>query len=267
MQQLPARPWAAAPEEKEWHRNHHDQHRDSRHRSGRFVASTPVTTATNCSRKLPSQWLLVETRPSDRTRTHLSANESVWTQMRSNGHRICNNSWERLPRAVLYRWAVAVVALLFVWKVEATPMARTLPALVSSRNPWSRLVDCRKGLHRRGRSTFGHRHGQDTISRRAILDDFDSSDILDSTSSSTPNKPSRKRREDRNVGGYDPSEQLELDTVVNVGNPQIRVSSKERSVTSILRELSAIQQQGPQKYCILGTRHCSFLHQQIIELL
>ncbi|EEC45495.1 predicted protein, partial [Phaeodactylum tricornutum CCAP 1055/1] len=42
---------------------------------------------------------------------------------------------------------------------------------------------------------------------------------------------------------------------------------KERSVTSILKELAAIQQQGPQKYCILGTRHCSFLHQQIIELL
>jgi hypothetical protein len=84
---------------------------------------------------------------------------------------------------------------------------------------------------------------------------------------SNNNKPSRKRREDRNVGGYDPSEKLELETVVNVGNPQIRVASKERSVTSILRELSAIQQQGPQKYCILGTRHCSFLHQQIIELL
>ena len=28
-----------------------------------------------------------------------------------------------------------------------------------------------------------------------------------------------------------------------------------------------IQGQGPSKYCILGTRHCSYLHQQIIELL
>eukprot|EP00536_Pseudo-nitzschia_multiseries_P002804 jgi/Psemu1/184371/e_gw1.39.130.1 len=42
---------------------------------------------------------------------------------------------------------------------------------------------------------------------------------------------------------------------------------KDRSVTDILKELAAIQQQGPQKYCILGTRHCSYLHQQIIEML
>jgi len=41
----------------------------------------------------------------------------------------------------------------------------------------------------------------------------------------------------------------------------------ERSVTTILKELAAIQAQGRQKYCILGTRHCSFLHQQTIELL
>jgi len=53
---------------------------------------------------------------------------------------------------------------------------------------------------------------------------------------------------------------------INVGDPQL-VKEKERSVTSILKELAAIQQQGPQKYCILGTRHCSYLHQQIIELL
>ena len=69
------------------------------------------------------------------------------------------------------------------------------------------------------------------------------------------------------VGGYDPSENLQPDREVNVGDPQIKVKEKERSVTSILKELAAIQQQGPQKYCILGTRHCSYLHQQIIELL
>lgn len=74
------------------------------------------------------------------------------------------------------------------------------------------------------------------------------------------------KRSDRNVGGYDPSEGIP-DTQINVGDPQIKVKEKERSVTSILKELAAIQQQGPQKYCILGTRHCSYLHQQIIELL
>jgi hypothetical protein len=76
----------------------------------------------------------------------------------------------------------------------------------------------------------------------------------------------RESRGDKNVGGYDPSERIGASDV-KVGDPAIKVLEKDYSVTSILRELAAIQQQGPQKYCILGTRHCSFLHQQIIELL
>jgi hypothetical protein len=86
--------------------------------------------------------------------------------------------------------------------------------------------------------------------------------------SSSSRSSTTTRRTDRNVGGYDPSERLSPEREVNVGDPQIKVmEEKEFSVTSILRELAAIQQQGPRKYCILGTRHCSFLHQQIIELL
>ncbi|KAG5189568.1 hypothetical protein JKP88DRAFT_271571 [Tribonema minus] len=54
--------------------------------------------------------------------------------------------------------------------------------------------------------------------------------------------------------------------VAVVGRPQIRVE-KEYSIDTILKELAEIQRQGPKNYCILGTRHCSFLHQQIIELL
>jgi hypothetical protein len=73
-------------------------------------------------------------------------------------------------------------------------------------------------------------------------------------------------RVDKDVGRYDPSERLG-GKEINVGDPQLKLQEKEFSVTSILKELAAIQQQGPQKYCILGTRHCSFLHQQIIELL
>jgi hypothetical protein len=69
------------------------------------------------------------------------------------------------------------------------------------------------------------------------------------------------------IGQYDPSEDIRPEREVLVGDPQLRVKEKDWSVTSILKELSAIQQQGPQKYCILGTRHCSYLHQQIIELL
>ena len=76
-----------------------------------------------------------------------------------------------------------------------------------------------------------------------------------------------KRKKDLGPGGFDPYEKLSGGRQIEVGDPQIKVTEKERSVTSILQELAAIQRQGPQKYCILGTRHCSFLHQQIIELL
>jgi hypothetical protein len=71
------------------------------------------------------------------------------------------------------------------------------------------------------------------------------------------------------LGEYDPSENLPKSErgVPNVGNPQLRVKERDWSVTDIMKELAAINQQGPQKYCILGTRHCSYLHQQIIELL
>jgi len=79
--------------------------------------------------------------------------------------------------------------------------------------------------------------------------------------------PSPSSSSDKGIGEYDPSEDIRPEREVNVGDPQLRVKEKDWSVTSILKELSAIQQQGPQKYCILGTRHCSYLHQQIIELL
>ncbi|KAJ1637646.1 hypothetical protein T492DRAFT_950000 [Pavlovales sp. CCMP2436] len=39
------------------------------------------------------------------------------------------------------------------------------------------------------------------------------------------------------------------------------------SFTEILRQLESIQQGKPKNIVILGTRHCSFLHQQIVELL
>lgn len=70
------------------------------------------------------------------------------------------------------------------------------------------------------------------------------------------------------IPDYAASDKLELRRdKMNVGNPQIMVEEKDMTVTDILRELAAIRQEGPQKYCILGTRHCSYLHQQIIELL
>jgi len=70
------------------------------------------------------------------------------------------------------------------------------------------------------------------------------------------------------LGGFEPDKlPVRRQREVVVGDPQRKVAIEKYSVGAILKELAAIQQQGPQKYCILGTRHCSFLHQQIIELL
>lgn len=69
------------------------------------------------------------------------------------------------------------------------------------------------------------------------------------------------------LGEFDPSKKIPVKREVLVGNPQLKVRKKEKSVTTILQELAEIQKQGPKKYCLIGTRHCSYLHQQIIELL
>lgn len=46
-----------------------------------------------------------------------------------------------------------------------------------------------------------------------------------------------------------------------------RDDEREKMFDTILQELSAIQQNVPRRVAILGTRHFSFLHQQIVELL
>lgn len=69
------------------------------------------------------------------------------------------------------------------------------------------------------------------------------------------------------VGEFSKEDQLGLvrETAV-VGDPQV-AQLETMNITKVLTELQAIQSQGPKKYCILGTRHCSFLHQQIVEML
>jgi hypothetical protein len=69
------------------------------------------------------------------------------------------------------------------------------------------------------------------------------------------------------VGEFSKEDQLglERETAV-VGDPQV-TQLETMNITKVLTELQAIQSQGPKKYCILGTRHCSFLHQQIVEML
>lgn len=46
-------------------------------------------------------------------------------------------------------------------------------------------------------------------------------------------------------------------------SPFAQLVEKEYSIEAILKELAEIQNQGPKNYCVLGTRHCSFLHQQV----
>lgn len=69
------------------------------------------------------------------------------------------------------------------------------------------------------------------------------------------------------VGEFSKAEKLGLQReTANVGDPQL-AQLETMNITKVLTELQAIQSQGPKKYCILGTRHCSFLHQQIVEML
>jgi hypothetical protein len=73
--------------------------------------------------------------------------------------------------------------------------------------------------------------------------------------------------DDGGIGEYNPEEKLGLQREkANVGDPQT-AQLEPVNITKVLTELQAIQSQGPKKYCILGTRHCSFLHQQIVEML
>lgn len=99
-----------------------------------------------------------------------------------------------------------------------------------------------------------------------VVAEEDSEEEREQSPCETEAAKTKKRPNNDGVGGYDPGESLRQEEL-NVGDPQIKVIEKERSVTSILKELAAMQEGGPKKYCILGTRHCSFLHQQIIELL
>eukprot|EP00581_Thalassiosira_minuscula_P003217 CAMPEP_0183735304 /NCGR_PEP_ID=MMETSP0737-20130205/46254_1 /TAXON_ID=385413 /ORGANISM="Thalassiosira miniscula, Strain CCMP1093" /LENGTH=280 /DNA_ID=CAMNT_0025969003 /DNA_START=198 /DNA_END=1040 /DNA_ORIENTATION=+ len=70
------------------------------------------------------------------------------------------------------------------------------------------------------------------------------------------------------LGDFNPDEKLGLEReTANVGDPQTAQLEQPMNITKVLTELQAIQSQGPKKYCILGTRHCSFLHQQIAEML
>ena len=140
-----------------------------------------------------------------------------------------------------------------------------------SQEPWCRVGPCVQSTLGRA-SVFaskGHSElrGMRVLSNSRLPATQEAADDQDPDLASLESQISKKTRpEPSDLGGYDPYEKFG-GRQVEVGDPQIKMKEKERSVTSILSMLAAIQKQGPQKYCIIGTRHCSYLHQQIIELL
>ncbi|KAA8499317.1 hypothetical protein FVE85_6902 [Porphyridium purpureum] len=51
------------------------------------------------------------------------------------------------------------------------------------------------------------------------------------------------------------------------GGAVATLEDPERRFDTVLQELAAIQNDGPRRVAVLGTRHMSYLHQQIVELL
>jgi hypothetical protein len=146
------------------------------------------------------------------------------------------------------------IKLLLIHVLLATQRVQTFSTLFGQRS--RRLVD---GRQRRSNILVLH--------QAAVIDDsIDDDDEYEVDRPGTYQEAVSTESVTGMIKGYDPSEGLPESVIV--GDPQIKVKEREeRSVNTILRELAAIQQKGPQKYCILGTRHCSYLHQQIIELL
>eukprot|EP00168_Porphyra_purpurea_P009429 TRINITY_DN2295_c0_g1_i5.p1 TRINITY_DN2295_c0_g1~~TRINITY_DN2295_c0_g1_i5.p1 ORF type:complete len:356 (-),score=94.29 TRINITY_DN2295_c0_g1_i5:158-1111(-) len=73
------------------------------------------------------------------------------------------------------------------------------------------------------------------------------------------------------LGGGTPGREDEFISSIGTSKSQsvttLEKESTERSFGTVLQELAAIQADGPRNVAILGTRHASYLHQQIIELL
>jgi hypothetical protein len=75
---------------------------------------------------------------------------------------------------------------------------------------------------------------------------------------------SSELRRNNKGGGSGPETEITVEPEVSTATIAREV---ERSFDTVLQELAAIQSDSPRNVAILGTRHCSYLHQQIIELL
>lgn len=95
-----------------------------------------------------------------------------------------------------------------------------------------------------------------------------SSEETDTLSGSNSNMDDCKlSRRGGGLGEFNPEEKLGLERDAAIVGDPLTAQEEPMNITKVLTELQAMQSQGPQKYCILGTRHCSFLHQQIVEML
>ena len=78
--------------------------------------------------------------------------------------------------------------------------------------------------------------------------------------------PRAERRSERKTTLEGDSRVVTLEKEDPFSSPQLKLE-KSTGMEDMLRELREIQGSANRTYCILGTRHCSYLHQQIIELL
>ena len=78
--------------------------------------------------------------------------------------------------------------------------------------------------------------------------------------------PRAERRSERKTTLEGDSRVVTLEKEDPFSSPQLTLE-KSTGMEDMLRELREIQGSANRTYCILGTRHCSYLHQQIIELL
>lgn len=117
-------------------------------------------------------------------------------------------------------------------------------------------------------SKYRHTYPLNSVSEPFQENDFDAISKVELDLNTGYPANDRKDIQNSSLGDFDPSKKIPVKRQVLVGNPQLKVKKQEdMSINTILQELASIQKQGPRKYCILGTRHCSYLHQQIIELL
>ena len=77
----------------------------------------------------------------------------------------------------------------------------------------------------------------------------------------------RANRQQTPAAATSPSSNAPSSNTAQLKAPTQTQNQDNFSVNTILKQLESIQQGTPKNIVILGTRHCSFLHQQIIELL